>query len=280
MDTDREVDQATRRAFFDQVRRHTGIAMSERKWTLLEGRLRRRLRELSLTGYQDYLQVLEAKPDEVNDFVDLVTTNETSFFRTPRIWEFFGKQFLPRWFATCPDTPLRVWSAAASSGEEAYSVAMLCEEFRLMHPAFRYRIVATDIADGILRKAAAAQYRGRSIEGLAQTHPELLKRYFTAQDDGFCAGPALRANVTFRKHNLHERPRDIGSFDVTLLRNVLIYFDSDGQQAVLENVRRAMAPDGVLIVGESESLSRFDMGFEFEQPLIYRNGEASHGRGS
>ncbi|WP_074264108.1 CheR family methyltransferase [Paraburkholderia phenazinium] len=271
MDNEREVDQATRRAFFDQVRRHTGIAMSERKWTLLEGRLRRRVRELALPGYRDYLHVLEAKPEEVRDFIDLVTTNETSFFRTPRIWEYFAGQFLPRWFETHGGTPLRVWSAAASSGEEAYTVAMLCEEFRERHPAFRYRILATDIGDAILRKAAAAHYQGRSIEGLRQTHPDLLARYFSATDDGFVAAPALRANVTFRKHNLHEAARDIGTMDVTLLRNVLIYFDAAGQQAVLENVRRAMAPDGVLIVGESESLSRFDMGFAFEQPLIYRN---------
>ncbi len=271
MDIEREVDPATRRALFDQVRRHTGIVMSERKWTMLEGRLRRRLRELTLPDYRDYLEVLEAKPDEVRDFIDLVTTNETSFFRTPRIWDYFAQQFLPRWFDARPDTPLRVWSAASSSGEESYTVAMLCEEFRLKHPAFRYRILATDIADGILSKAAAAHYRGRNIEGLRQTHPELLDKYFSAQGDGFCAGAALRANVTFRKHNLHERPRDIGPIDVTLLRNVLIYFDADGQQAVLENVRRAMAPDGVLIVGESESLSRFDMGFQYEQPLIYRN---------
>ncbi len=271
MDTEREVDQATRRAFFDQVRRHTGIAMSERKWTLLEGRLRRRLRELALTGYRDYLHVLEAKPDEVRDFIDLVTTNETSFFRTPRIWEYFAGQFLPRWFAAHADVPLRVWSAASSSGEEAYTVAMLCEEFRSRHPAFRYRILATDIGDAILRKAAAAHYQGRSIEGLKQTRPDLLAKYFIAEDGGFSAGAALRANVSFRKHNLHEPARDIGSMDVTLLRNVLIYFDTQGQQAVLENVRRAMAPEGVLIVGESESLSRFDMGFAFEQPLIYRN---------
>ena len=159
MDNEREVDQATRRAFFDQVRRHTGIAMSERKWTLLEGRLRRRVRELALPGYRDYLHVLEAKPEEVRDFIDLVTTNETSFFHTPRIWEYFAGQFLPRWFETHGGTPLRVWSAAASSGEEAYTVAMLCEEFRERHPAFRYRILATDIGDAILRKAAAAHYQ-------------------------------------------------------------------------------------------------------------------------
>ena len=271
MDTEREVDQATRRAFFDQVRRHTGIAMNERKWPMLEGRLRRRLRELELPAYRDYLHVLEAQPGEVRDFIDLVTTNETSFFRTPRIWNYFAQQFLPSWFDARPDAPLRVWSAAASSGEEAYTVAMLCEEFRRTHPAFRYRILATDIGDAILREAAAGRFQGRSIDGLKETHPELLDRYFGAQDGAYSAGPALRANVTFRRHNLHEPPRDIGPMDVTLLRNVLIYFDTAGQQAVLANVRRAMAADGVLIVGESESLSRFEMGFVFEQPLIYRN---------
>ena len=271
METEREVDPATRRALFDQVRRHTGIVMGERKWTLLEGRLRRRLRELELTGYRDYLQVLEAKPDEVRDFIDLVTTNETSFFRTQRIWEYFAQQLLPRWFEAHPDMPLRVWSAASSSGEEAYTVAMLCEEFRTQHPTFRYRILATDIADGILRKASAAHYQGRSIEALQHSRPALVEKYFRAEGDGFSAGPALRANVTFRKHNLHEVPREVGAIDVTLLRNVLIYFDTQGQQTVLANARRAMAPDGVLIVGESESLSRFDMGFVFEQPLIYRN---------
>jgi chemotaxis protein methyltransferase CheR len=271
VETEREVDPATRRALFDQVRRHTGIVMGERKWTLLEGRLRRRLRELELTGYRDYLQVLEARPEEVRDFIDLVTTNETSFFRTPRIWEYFAQQLLPRWFDAHPDMPLRVWSAAASSGEEAYTVAMLCEEFRTQHPTFRYRILATDIADGILRKASAAHYQGRSIEALQHSRPALVEKYFRAEGDGFSAGPALRANVTFRKHNLHEVPREVGAIDVTLLRNVLIYFDTQGQQAVLANARRAMAPDGLLIVGESESLSRFDMGFVFEQPLIYRN---------
>lgn len=278
MEDNREIDLATRRAFFEQVRRHTGIAMSERKWTMLEGRLRRRVTALALTGYRDYLRVLDEQPDEVRDFIDLVTTNETSFFRTPRIWEYFAQQFLPQWFDAHRGATLRLWSAAASTGEEAYTTAMLCEAFRLQHPAFRYQIVGTDISEGVLRQASAGMYRGRNADALRSAHPELVQKHFQTRDDGMQASAALRAHVSFRQHNLYETPRGIGPVDLAFLRNVLIYFDADGQQAVLENVRRAMVPDGVLIVGESESLSRFSTGFTFEQPLIYRNRGADHGQ--
>jgi chemotaxis protein methyltransferase CheR len=276
VDIDQDVEPAVRRALFDQVRRHTGIAMNERKWTMLKGRLRRRIMALDLPDYRDYLHVLDTNAEEVRDFIDLVTTNETSFFRTPRIWEYMAREYLPHWFAAHPNTPLRVWSAASSSGEEAWSMAMLCEEFRAQHPAFRYAIVGTDISDGILASASAGRYAGRSMEGLRQNHPVLLQKYFTSTVKDIAAGEALRAHVTFRRHNLYDTPRDIGPIDLVLLRNVLIYFDTDGQREVLANVRRAMRPGGVLIVGESESLSRVAAGFAFEQPLIYRNEERAH----
>ena len=267
-------DVATRTALFEQVRRHTGIAMNERKWPLLAGRLRRRLYALKLSGYDAYLRVLERNADEIPDFVDLVTTNETSFFRTPRIWEYFAQQYLPRWFAAHAGGTLRIWSAASSSGEEAYTAAMLCEEFRARHPSFQYGIVGTDIAGAILRKAARGYFHGRNIDTFRLVHPDLFDKYFVADGDGFSIGPALRARIQFRKHNLHQAPRDIGPIDFALLRNVLIYFDVAGQQCVLDNVRRAMVAGGTLVVGESESLSRFDTEFVFEQPLIYRNAGA------
>jgi len=273
VDFDQDVEPSVQRALFEQVRRHTGIAMSERKWTMLKGRLRRRVMALGLPDYRDYLQVLDTNADEIDDFIDLVTTNETSFFRTPRIWDYLAQRFLPQWFAAHDGATLRVWSAAASSGEEAWSTAMLCEEFRSREAAFRYTIVGTDISDGILASARAGSYRGRSIEGLRQNHPALLQKYFRGDGGQADVGEALRAHVAFRRHNLYATPRELGQFDLVLLRNVLIYFDLEGQRAVLANVRRAMRPDAVLIVGESESLSRVTTGFTFEQPLIYRNGQ-------
>ncbi|WP_430389296.1 CheR family methyltransferase [Dyella sp. 20L07] len=277
MEIEREIDQGTQRALLERVHRHTGIFMGDRKWTLLQGRLRRRLQALALDSYRDYLTVLETRPDEVGHFINLVTTNETSFFRTPRIWDHLWQHLLPQWFDAHRGATLQVWSAAASTGEEAYSVAMLCEEFRAQHPTFKYQILATDIASQVLSVGMAGRYHGRNIDGLRRTRPAWLEKYFERDGDGFVASAALRAHVKFREHHLYKRLDGYPRIDITLLRNVLIYFEEDGQREVLENARRAMQPDGVLIIGESESLSRLDVGFAFEQPLIYRRQEAAHG---
>jgi chemotaxis protein methyltransferase CheR len=278
VDINDDIDRLTRQALLASVHRHTGITMTEKKWPLLQGRLRRRLQALSLNSYRDYLAVLESQVDEAAHFIDLVTTNETSFFRTPRIWDYLWQQFLPRWHATHAGATLQVWSAAASSGEEAYSMAMLCEEYRERHPAFRYRILATDIARCVVSAGANGRYQGRSIDGLRRNRPALFEKYFEAAGDGFAVASRLRANVSFREHNLYKHLADPIRIDLALLRNVLIYFDDAGQHAVIDNVHRALATDGVLIIGESESLSRHRTGFGFEQPLIYRKQEVAHER--
>ena len=273
-ESDATADPATQAALFARVRRHTGIAMAERKWTLLHGRLRRRLQALALSSYRDYLAVLDGSADEVGHFIDLVTTNETSFFRTPRIWDYLWHGFLPAWHAAHPGGTLQAWSAAASTGEEAYSLAMLCEEFRARHADFRYRILATDIARRVLDAAAAGRYLGRNVDGLRKARPAMLEKYFRRDGETFAVAPELRAHVGFRTHHLYRPLAGAERFDLVLLRNVLIYFDEAGQEAVLENVRRSMAPRAVLLVGESESLNRLRTGFAYQQPLIYRNERA------
>ncbi|MBV8156996.1 MAG: protein-glutamate O-methyltransferase CheR [Dyella sp.] len=276
MERDNDIDQATQRALLERVHRHTGIHMADRKWTLLQGRLRRRLQMLTLDSYRDYLAVLENRPDEVGHFINLVTTNETSFFRTPRIWEHLWEHALPDWFRRHRGATLQVWSAAASTGEEAYSMAMLCEEFREQHPVFKYQILATDIASQVLQVGRTGRYQGRNIDGLKRVRPALMEKYFEQEEDGFVVSPVLRSHVVFREHHLHRRLDGASRFDIALLRNVLIYFDDEGQRTVLEHVRRSLGPEGVLIIGESESLTRLNVGFEFEQPLIYRRQERMH----
>nr|WP_315393360.1 protein-glutamate O-methyltransferase CheR [uncultured Duganella sp.] len=268
---------ATLSALIALVRQHTGIAMSERKSTLLERRLRPRMLALDIGSYQGYVQRVRDDDAEVPHFIDLVTTNDTLFFRTPHVWDYVEREFLPRWWHEHPGRTLTVWSAAASSGEELYSIAMLCEQFRAATPAFRYQILGTDISRQILAQARAGQYGGRSVERLRASHPEWVGRYFNDTGDGLRVVDALKENVTLAQHNLLtplKPPRRFAhqQFDLVFLRNVLIYFDQEHQQTVLHQIRHSMAPHARLILGESESITGLETACQFERPLIYTLG--------
>lgn len=256
------------------VREHTGIAMTARKSVLLERRLQPRLQELSLASYQAYLERVASDRDEVSHFIDLVTTNDTLFFRTPQVWDYFRDRYLPAWARAHPGATLQIWSAAAASGEELYSIAMLCEQFRLQAPGFRYQILASDISQQILAAARAGQYSGRSVERIRLSHPELLRKYFTATPYGVQVNDALRQHVSFAQHNLLEVLQPARQFDVVFLRNVLIYFDAEHQETVLRQARKSLKDDGRLILGESETIARLGTGYQFEFPMIYKTGEA------
>ncbi|SEN86004.1 chemotaxis protein methyltransferase CheR [Duganella sp. CF517] len=265
---------ATLSALIALVREHTGIAMSDRKSVLLERRLRPRMLALDIASYQGYVQRVRDDDAEVAHFIDLVTTNDTLFFRTQHVWDYVEREFLPRWWRAHPDRTLTVWSAAASSGEELYSLAMLCDQFAAHAPGFRYRILGTDISRQILAQAGAGDYAGRSVERLLASHPDWVAKYFTARGDSLRVVDALKRHVTLAQHNLLKplrppSPFTHQQFDLVFLRNVLFYFDQEHQQAVLQQVRHSMAPQARLILGESESITGLDTAWQFERPLIY-----------
>jgi chemotaxis protein methyltransferase CheR len=261
---------ATLTALLALVRKHTGITMTERKSVLLEGRLRPRLLALKLDSYQAYLDMVEQDRAEVPHFIDLVTTNDTLFFRTPQVWDYVENEFLPHWWQAHPGQRLKIWSAAASSGEELYSMAMLCEEFQAANPEFRYQIFATDISRQILSQAREGQYGGRSVERIQSTHPDWVKKYFTASAGGLKVVDALKKHVELAQHNLLTPLKPARQFDLVFLRNVLIYFDPEQQQKILGQARLSMAPHARMILGESESISGRDTAYQLERPMIYR----------
>lgn len=260
------------------VRRHTGIAMGRHKRVLLQGRLQPRLRALGLGTYGAYIERLAHDRQEVSAFINSVTTNDTAFFRTPAVWRWLEREFLPEWAARAAFAntvaPLRIWSAAAATGEEAYSLAMTCLEARRNFPGLRFEILATDISTDALGTARAALYRGRSIERFEQDHPELLRKYLRPVGDAFRVATEVSQYVEFGEHNLLQRPPRAAGFDLVMLRNVLIYFDAEAQQRVLAGAHRAMRPDARLVLGEQESITRLQTDFVFEQAHVYRLGEA------
>jgi chemotaxis protein methyltransferase CheR len=251
--------------FRDMIFRIAGISLADSKKPLVAGRLNRRLRHYGLSSYGAYFDLLGQKQDELQTAVDLLTTNETHFFREPRHFDFLRQRVLPRHDRS---RPLRIWSAASSSGQEAYSLAMLLTDELGEAP---WEVFGSDISTRVLAQARAGQY------DLGQAH-EIPKAYLQAyclkgigsQDGTFMIDPVLKKRVSFRQINLNERLPDVGMFDVIFLRNVLIYFQPETKRAVVARLLDKLRPGGCFVVGHSESLNGIASGVHAEAASVYR----------
>lgn len=260
---------------FDKLRalihQTTGITVNENRRRLLQSRLSGRLRELDEVNFNKYISRLKSDGDELQELVNRVTTNETYCYRTPRIWEYFEEEFVPSFIAKKLPRPMKVWSAAASTGEEAHTIGVVLENTRLKAQGFDYSVLGTDISSRVIKKAEQGLYSGRSIERLKSEKPDLLKNHMIGnEEDGYVVKPEIKTRINFKLHNLVETLSPSQMFDIVFLRNVLIYFSNPEQETILRNIGRQMNPDAVLIIGESETLTRLDTDFEQVAPLIYR----------
>jgi chemotaxis protein methyltransferase CheR len=244
-----------------------GITLSGAKQALVSGRLGKRLGHHGLENFRDYLRLLVSgqHADEVQIAVDLLTTNETYFFRELKHFEFLREQALA---ARARAQTYRVWSAASSSGEEAYSVAMVLADCIGAAP---WEVLGTDISTQVLRHAASGLY---AMERARHVPPDYLRRY-CLKGTGDYAGqllvePTLRDRVQFAQVNLNSRLPELGHFDLVLLRNVMIYFNDDTKRSVVARVSATLKPGGHICVGHSESLHGIPHGLEQLAPSIYR----------
>lgn len=239
--TVRELEQ-----FAEIAYRETGIRITAQKLELMNNRLSRRLRQLGLDSYREYFDwVNENKDEEMTRFIQLITTNETYFFRCPKHFFLLSKQILPDWNAS----EIVVWSSACSTGEEPYSLAILLKERLPQAERRAIRIFASDIDEGVLKRAHQGVY---SSYAMRLVRPEHKKQYFVELPDGdFRIRPELRQMVKLGKHNL-KQPFPHGNVDILFCRNVLIYFDERSKQKVYHNLINSLNPGGVLFLGESE----------------------------
>jgi chemotaxis protein methyltransferase CheR len=228
-----------------------GISFSDAKKALVSSRLAPRIQRLGLGGFEDYLALISGDADggEFQMAVDLLTTNETYFFREPRHFELLEQEL-----AKTRPLSLAVWSAASSFGDEAYSTAMLLQDMQQQgRIGSDWSILGTDISDRVLRSAIEAVY---PEDRLREVTPERLKRYCLRGDGesaGFvCMQEKLRARVRFGQLNLCQPIDAIGPFDVIFLRNVLIYFDAPTKSAVVDRVLSQLRPGGLFFIGTAE----------------------------
>ena len=236
------------------VRQRSGIVITRDKEYLLENRLTPIAQQHKLTGLSGLVAALRRSNEALaREVVEAMTTNETLFFRDTRPFEMLRAEVLPALLkARQASRSLRIWSAACSTGQEPYSIAMLMKEESARMAGWRVSILATDITRTVLAKARAGIYSQFEVQrGLPITH---LVKYFRQTGTQWELDPALRAMVDFREHNIIADATPGRGFDVIFCRNLLIYFDQDQKRRVLDNLAAAMADDAVLFLGGTESV--------------------------
>ncbi|RMF79340.1 MAG: protein-glutamate O-methyltransferase CheR [Nitrospirae bacterium] len=261
---------------FERIRaeayRRAGIHLPPEKREMVQGRVMKRLRALGLADFPSYFAILDG-PDGEREWVhllDCLTTNYTRFFREPAHFDFLRDRLAPRWRArTGPGSrSVRIWCAAAATGEEPYSLAILMESLLPSAEGWDVRILATDISTRALARAQEAIYDERQLEGMDPA----LRRWFEPAGPGRVTPVAsVRERVVFRQVNLMADHWPLrGPLQALFCRNVMIYFDAPTQERLVNRFARYIEPDGYLFVGLSESLTRVRHPYATEGPGIHR----------
>ncbi len=254
-------------AFFQQ---QSGILIAEHKQQLIVTRLRSHMLSLGFKEYDSYAAYLinAASLAERTHAVDLLTTNETYFFREAEHFNQLANLMLP----SIQRRPLRIWCAAASSGEEPYSLAMTLNE---KLGASGWELTASDLSVRVLETAEQGLYRMQRLEHMPADYLKKYCRRGTGPYEGmFMVDPELRKQVNFVQHNLLDNAANLGQFDIIFVRNVMIYFDSDVKKQVLRNLYAQLRPGGWLVTSHSESLIGLDTQLKLVRPSIYRRPQA------
>lgn len=244
-----------------------GISLSSEKKTLVTSRLSKRLRHYSLDTFQAYFDLMISSPaaGERQVAIDLLTTNETYFFRESKHFNFLETEILAGWKGR---KTLRVWSAASSTGEEAYSIAMLLDDLLGQRP---WEVFGSDISRRVIEAAQQGHYSQNRIDGIPKAYLQKYCLKGVGEHEGtLLIDKKLRQKVTFSSVNLKEPLGDLGCFDIIFLRNVLIYFDVETKKQIVKQIVGQLQPDGYLFIGHSESLKNIYGGLRTVVPTVYR----------
>lgn len=242
-----------------------GINMVESKLPLVSNRLAKRLRFYQYRSYEEYLEHVLKNDSELQIMVDLLTTNETYFFREEKHFDILKEIVTQKE----KNSPLRVWSAACSIGAEPYSIALTLESTLGKH---NWEIIGSDISTRVLQRAKMGHYPIEMSENIPK---DMLKKYFlkgvNEQEGSFLVKDNLRKNITFSQINLNtDLPSSLGEFDVVFLRNVMIYFDEQKKIEILKRVYKHIKVGGYLLVGHSETLTSIKNSFTQIVPTVYK----------
>ena len=257
------------------VYRACGIHLEITKKTMVESRLNKRLRALAIDSFEQYIAIVQEPGNQDAEFIemlDAITTNKTDFFREPHHFDFLQTTIVPEMAMANEEKTVRIWSAACSTGEEPYTLAMVLKEAQKNYPELSFNIAASDISTAALRKAVDAIYPAERSEDIPV---EYRKKYVLKSKDTsnqrIRMSPSLRTAVTFSRINLIDSEFRMERLqDIIFCRNVLIYFDAEVKNQVLHNLYAQMNPDAWLVTSHSESLIGLNTPLKSLRPSIYR----------
>ncbi|MBU0681164.1 MAG: protein-glutamate O-methyltransferase CheR [Proteobacteria bacterium] len=244
--------------FSSLVYDQTGIFLKPEKRELLNARLGKRLRHCTIASFQEYYDYVlnDGSGEELIHLIDAVSTNFTSFFREKTHFDYLSSTVLREFADQGLSGEFKVWSAACSSGEEPYTLAIVLNEFGAKKQQFRFSIQATDISTKVLAMAEKGVYAAEKVQGMSK---ELVRAYFqkgTGGSEGYVkVKKALRQPISFRRFNLMDQYPWNAEFDVIFCRNVMIYFNRETQQQLVDKFYTCLKPGGHLFIGHSESLT-------------------------
>lgn len=253
------------------VKKNYGIDLSK-KMQLIMGRLSNTIISMGYTSFTDYIDhILSSKnPADLEVMLNKLTTNYTYFMREEAHFNFFRDTILPYLLSTKKNKVLSIWSAGCSSGEEPYTISMIIKETLGAQAAlWDTRVLATDISQNALRAAKEAVYDEDSLKNLSSAWKS---KYFvkTAQEGAYSVAPAIKSNVIFQTFNLMDPIRFRLKFDVIFCRNVMIYFDQNTKDGLIQRFYDATAPGGYLLIGHSETINKEKTPYKYLMPAIYR----------
>ena len=252
--------------FTGDIYRLTGIDLSNYKQTQMKRRIDTRISKSECKGYDDYIKLLSSDRKKLDEFVEYITINVSEFYRNVDQWKLMDETVIPKLIKEQGRT-IKIWSAACSTGDEPYSLAMA---FSKHIPLSNIHITATDIDKQVLAKAQVGLYNEKSISGV----PEDLKRkYFTKVGNSYQISDQIKKCVTFKEHNLLKDPY-LNGFDLILCRNVVIYFTEEAKDMIYQNFQKALKPHGILFIGSTEQITNYrELGFKRLSSFYFEKAE-------
>ena len=272
----KSLSEAQFQTFSRFIQSNLGIRMPSAKKTMLESRLNKRLRALGLSSFKDYENYLfssRGMEEEIPHLIDVVTTNTTYFFREKNHFDLLRDEILPKWWESDPgaDRVFNIWSAGCSTGEEAYTLAIVLNEFAQKNIGFEYSILGTDISNEVVQTARRAIY---PVEKVEEFSDRLKRKYLMKSKDKKANKvrivPEIRAQVNFKVLNFLEDFEINKTMHVIFCRNVIIYFEKAVQEKIIQKLCDQLCSGGYLFIGHSETLTGLNLPLQLEKPTVYK----------